>query len=427
MESERFEVILRQLGDRKSWTDKYFHWDELRFRPLPTGLNAEEWWFLIKWRRRSLFQPLPLKARDGQPFNWVPWPSITEALHRIDLGLGGIIQMPEPVTNPASRDRYLVRSLIEEAITSSQLEGAVATREVAKQMIRSQRPPRDKSEQMILNNYHTMRQIRERKDEPLTPKLVKDLHRIITEKTLEKTGAAGRFRRQNEKVVVDDYYGNIFHEPPSASELSARMAAMCDFANSRSPDHFIHPVLRAIILHFWLAYDHPFLDGNGRVARALFYWSMLRSGYWLCELISISHFILKAPAQYYRAFLHSETDDNDLTYFLIHQLELVRRAIDELHQYIDRQTRKMQALRAQLRGMDFLNHRQRALIEHALAHPDADYTIDGHQLSHNVVYQTARTDLLNLVERGLLDSRKIGRTIHFRPTPELESRLADLH
>ena len=102
----------------------------------------------------------------------------------------------------------------------------------------------------------------------------------------------------------------------SASNCTERMGLMCDFANSKTPEGFVHPVLRSIILHFWLAYDHPFVDGNGRVARALFYWSMLRHGYWLFEFVSISQIILKAPVKYGRAFLYTETDDNDLTYFI---------------------------------------------------------------------------------------------------------------
>src|SRR5205814_10028127 len=56
-----------------------------------------------------------------------------------------------------------------------------------------------------------------------------------------------------------------------------------------------HPMVRSMILHFWLAYDHPFVDGNGRTARALFYWSMLRNGYWMFEYITISKIILSGP------------------------------------------------------------------------------------------------------------------------------------
>ena len=87
-----------------------------------------------------------------------------------------------------------------------------------------------------------------------------------------------------------------------------------------------HHHIRAIILHFWLAYGHPFVDGNGRTARALFYWAMLHEGYWLFEFISISNILRKAPAQYGLSFLYSETDDNDLTYFIVAQTKVIRRA-----------------------------------------------------------------------------------------------------
>ncbi|HEC02990.1 MAG TPA: Fic family protein, partial [Phycisphaerales bacterium] len=180
------------------------------------------------------------------------------------------------------------------------------------------------------------------------------------------------------------------------------------------------------ILHFWLAYDHPFVDGNGRVARALFDWSMLRHGYWLFEFVSISQIILKAPAKYGRAFLYTETDDNDLTYFVLHQLNVINRAIKELHAYIKRRTERLQAIEQELRGVAILNHRQRALVSHALRHPHQHYTIRSHQTSHNVVYQTSRIDLLDLEKRGILTARKIGKTWHFMPASNLEEKLGAL-
>jgi len=201
---------------------------------------------------------------------------------------------------------------------------------------------------------------------------------------------------------------------------------MCDFANGKTPDGFIYPAIRSIILHFWLSYDHPFVDGNGRTARALFYWSMLRHKYWLCEFISISQIILNAPAKYVRSFLYTETDENDLTYFILYQLEVVRRAVDELHAYIKRKTKQLQKLERELRGIALLNHRQRALVGHAIRHPDQRYTIQSHRVSHNVVYQTARADLLDLQERGLLCAKKIGRTLHFTPAIDLEKKLAEV-
>ncbi len=332
--------------------------------------------------------------------------------------------MPDQITNPEVKDQYYVSSLIQEAITSSQLEGAATTRSVAKEMIRTGRPPRDKSEQMILNNFLTMRRISDLKGKALSIDLILEIHRIITEKTLEHDSAAGRFRLPNERIAVVDMYGEVFHDPPPAAQLADRMQLMCDFANGKMPEEFVHPVIRSIILHFWLAYDHPFVDGNGRVARALFYWSMLRHGYWLFEFVSISQIILKVPAKYGRAFLYTETDDNDLTYFILQQLNVIGRAIKELHAYIERKTSVLQAIESRLRGITMLNHRQQALISHALRHPHQRYTISSHQMSHNVVYQTARTDLLDLEHHGLLIGRKVGRIWYFTASPDIEEKLS---
>jgi Fic family protein len=290
-------------------------------------------------------------------------------------------------------------------------------------MIREGRPPRDRSERMILNNYMTMRQIGAMQKEPLSKDMIFELHRRVTDGTLDDPGGAGRLRRDNEYRVVGDEFGEIFHRPPPAEQLEARMSAMCDFANQTDSQGFIHPVIRSIILHFWLAYDHPFVDGNGRTARALFYWSVLHHGYWLFEYVSISQMILRSPVRYGEAFLHTETDENDLTYFIIYHLAVVNRAVDELHRYIESRGRELRALDLRLRGTAELNHRQRDLIRHALRHPGFSYTIESHKNSHGIVYETARTDLADLETRGLLIKRKVGHAWVFTPVENLEASL----
>jgi Fic family protein len=405
---------------------KYLHWDKLRYYTPSQNLSYEEWWLMLKWQRQSLYKKIPLLDKKGDSFNYLLVDPVFEMLHKIDQGAGGFVQMPEQITNPETKDQYFINSLISEAITSSQLEGAATTRLVAKEMIRTGRPPQDKSERMILNNFLTMKQIEKLRTESLTPSIVFDIHRLITDKTLSDPSAVGRFRRADERIVVGDMYNEVFHEPPPADQLESRMTAMCDFANGKTPAHFIHPVIRSIILHFWLAYDHPFGDGNGRTARALFYWSMLHHGFWLFEFISISQIILKAPAKYGRAFLYTETDDNDLTYFIIYHLKVIERAINELHDYIRRKTESLRAVEHRLRILAGFNHRQRALIGHALRHPQQQYTIESHRMSHNIVYQTARTDLFDLENRGLFESRKISRTWYFTPVSNLEDKLIKL-
>ena len=229
---------------------------------------------------------------------------------------------------------------------------------------------------MILNNYLTMQRIADWKERALDEQLIFEMHRMVTEGTLDDPDAAGRLRRPEENVTVQDAItGEVFHSPPSAEQLASRLNAMCQFANGSVLDvgkphgRFIHPVVRAILLHFWLAYDHPFVDGNGRTARALFYWSMLRQGYWLFEFVSISEILVKAPAQYSLSFLYTETDENDATYFLLYQCEVIRRAIASLHDYIEQKSTEVRQSEGLLRGATVLNHRQQALIAHALRHP----------------------------------------------------------
>jgi Fic family protein len=402
---------------------RYLHWDDLRYRKPPGGLTHEHWWLGLKMRRQSGYRTVPLKDTEGGSFQFSVPDLVTDLLHQIDRGGGTFVEIPEQVTNPEQRDRYVVRSLMEEAITSSQMEGAVTTREVAKKMLTEGRKPRDRSERMIVNNYMTMRRIVEMRDRDLTPEMVLQIHREISQEPLDTPDPAGRFRRADEDVAVADLEGTVFHNPPPSVELPARLEAMCDFANGKTPGHFVHPVIRGIILHFWLAYDHPFVAGNGRTARALFYWQMLHSGYWLFEFISISQFLRKAPVQYGTAFLHTETDQNDLTYFLIHQAEIIRRALKELHDYIARKSAEARTCLEALDKHPELNHRQQALIAHAVRHPGFAYSIAGHQARHAIAYQTARTDLLTLAKLKFLEQRKLGRAMVFVAPRDLKSRL----
>jgi Fic family protein len=315
---------------------------------------------------------------------------------------------------------------MEEAIRSSQLEGATTSRNVAKELLRSGRPPKDRSERMITNNYRALQFMHDEMGAVLQPTDVLRLHYILTDGTLDDPSAAGRLQGAGEErvAVYDRVTGELMHKPPPASELPARLDAMCAFANAGdNPDEFMHQVIRSILLHFWLAYDHPFEDGNGRTARALFYWSMRRHGYWLAEYLSISQILRKAPAQYSRAFLLAETDDGDTTYFILYQLTIIRRALDELHSYLRRKVAEVREVERLLKDGNF-NHRQLALLGDAIRTPGRAYTFNSHARSHAVTHETARTDLMELARRGLLERHRRGRQYVFEPAPRLADRLA---
>jgi Fic family protein len=425
--TEDLAVIGRVIRSSKGLVGgkHYYHWHKVFHMSPPDGLTTEQWWFGLKLARGTSARPLPLSGKSGGTFTFNLIDSVIEMLHKIDQLASGSIQISDTVTNPGTRDRYVMNSLIEEAITSSQLEGASTTRKVAKEMLRSGRPPRDRDERMILNNYLAMQRVRELVDEPLTPEMICELHRIVTAGTLEDPGAAGRPQTPDEeRIAVCDHRTNeILHRPPPAAETAWRLREVCDFANNLAgTEAFVHPVVRAIAVHFAFGFIHPFEDGNGRTARALFYWSMLSQGYWLTEFLTISAILKKAPGKYTEAFQYVETDEDDLTYFLVYQLEVILRAIDELHEYLDRKIAEVREAETLARSYG-LNHRQLALLGNAMRNVAAAYTIRSHATSHNCVRQTARTDLFGLVERGLLVVNRVGRADVFSPPPDLVARL----
>jgi len=407
--------------------DGYLHWDKLRHRPLPDGLTLEEWWFALKWKRRQQYQELPLTDPEGLPFVFGLLGFVQRALHQVDQRCSGSIAMPEVVTaDDHARNHYLVNSLMEEAIRSSQLEGATTSRRVAKDLLRSGRKPKDRSERMILNNYRALQFMRDVGHE-LTMDTILELHRIVTDGTLDNPGAAGRFQTPEEDrvAIYDRNSDQLLHRPPPAEQLPARVQALCDFANADGDsDPFVHPVIRAILIHFWLAYDHPFEDGNGRTARALFYWYMRTRGYWLVEYLTVSRILADAPAKYGRSFLYTETDERDTTYFIRYQLGVIERAVDELYAYFDRKVQEMREVEGLMKaGSRQFNKRQLALLGHAIRDPDREYTFHSHSASHTVTHETARNDLIPLAEMGLLERRRIGRQYLFTPHPELAQRL----
>jgi Fic family protein len=431
LKPETLKAILKE-GSAPLVKGQYLHWDELRHRQPPAELTAEYWWMSIKLARQALYRYLPsLRDKTGRSFVFgMPEPVLID-LHHIDRDAAGEISDAADVTTPEHRDRYLRHSLIEEAITSSQLEGASTTRRVAEAMLREGRKPRDQSERMIFNNYRAMEMIREIKTKPITPARILELHRSLTEGTLENPKDAGKLRETDDVRVEDHRDGTVLHQPPPAAELQARLERLCQFANEdEKGEPFVHPVIRGILVHFMIGYDHPFVDGNGRTARALFYWSMARQGYWLMEFLSISHILRKAPAQYVRAYLHTETDDNDTTYFIIHQLDVIRKSISALHDYLDQTVKEQRAtgrlLASSPKVRDKLNHRQVALLTHALKHPGERYRVEGHQRSHVVVYETARSDLLNLAKLGLLEKTHAGRAFVFTAPDNLRERIDKL-
>ncbi|MCH9626237.1 MAG: hypothetical protein S4CHLAM123_14330 [Chlamydiales bacterium] len=411
LQPEKLLTILK-IARQFEEENLYLHWDKIFRRPDYKHLDNKELWFGIKILRASNQKKTPLLDKEKSPFIFSLPDFIVQSLQKIDTRGGKEFYSYEDSQTDLKKE-YFIRSLINEAITSSQLEGASTTRKVANEMLRSGRAPRDKNERMIFNNYATMQQVVALKDMPLNVNTILEIHHLVTEHTLDDASAAGRLRKSNESVVIEEVAtGEILHEPPKAAELPKRLKQLCDFANGKTPDYFVHPIIRAILVHFWLAYDHPFVDGNGRTARALFYWTVLHHNYRLFEFISLSEVLLNAPAKYGRSFLYTETDDNDLTYFIHYQIQVIEKSIEKLYEHVNKKTKEQQAFDTINQSLD-LNFRQKDLLMHAQKHPHTQYTVQWHRTTHKIAYDTARHDLLDLEEKGILQKQRRGNAFVF--------------
>ena len=401
----------------------YYYWDKVRSQPLPAEFDKQEVWAFIRLRRFMNSNPSPIQDVNGQPFTFWLTDDIQKNLHLIDQSIAGHLALWDPGHDKQASAKYLVASLMEEAITSSQIEGAVAIIKDAKKMLLEERKPKTQSERMIYNNFLTMQSLKELCKKDLSVKLLLEMHVSITKNTLETQEDEGRFRTFEDNVSVVTTYGESLFTPPPAEEIQARLEALIHFANDADGKPFIHPVIKAIMLHFWMAYIHPFTDGNGRVARTLFYWYMLKHEYWLFEYTSISKTILKRTTKYATAYLHSEHDDNDLTYFIHFHIDVIMDAVKELKKHIQEEREKNHRLLLEISEYPDLNLRQTHIIQHVMSHPHDILTIKMHQKMNEIAYQTARTDLLELEEKGWLKSVKKGKTFYFVPADHLWKKL----
>ena len=383
---------------------EYYPWEKVKYIKLPDNIKATDVWSLLQLMRTQTAVHLKF-GKYTFTFNLTP--TIQKTLHECDMNYGGRMGSSAPL-NETDKQQYLISSIMEEAIASSQIEGAVTTRRIAKDMLKQNRAPRNKSERMILNNYETIRHIRGISKEPLSEAGLLEIQRLMTLETLDDPIDAGHFRTDNNIKVIDSTDGTVMHEPPLIDELPELMTDLYSFFNSDREDVFIHPIIKACILHFMVGYIHPFVDGNGRTARALFYWYMLKKGYWLTEYLSISGVILKSRTAYGKAYLHTEIDNLDLTYFINYKMRVIRLAYESLQSYLKRKIAEKNAASSFMR-LGGINDRQALILQSVSEEPERVLTVIEIETWFSVANQTARNDLQSLADMHLLRVKQVNK------------------
>lgn len=391
---------------------RYLHWDQLRGLQPPDGLTPGQFWASVKWSRGRAAIPIEAMVRTfGLPFGYVPLPTIQRVLHAFDRATPGLGPLAG-LAAEAPAAEYLSRQLIEEAIGSSALSAAQPVpRESARQLLREQRAPSSREERALANHYRALQRLLAIRAEarPLTFADVLGLHAILGEGVLEDAGGEGQLRAAEDAPHADAERARL-PPPPPAAGLGDRIDALLRFIEARPGEGaFLHPVLRAIAVHYWLIHERPFRDGNARMARLLFFWSALRHAHDVVGFLSLSGALARDPSAYALAVAHTATDRGDLTYFFLNQLAALEAALQKLAARLQRSAARSSVLARALPGFDALHHRQRALLQQAIAHPTHSYTIEGHAAAHGVHYQTARGDFVDLVAAGYFENRRAGK------------------
>lgn len=260
------------------------------------------------------------------------------------------------------------------------------------------------------------------KEQEMSLSLLLEMHQLITADTKDEDGRMPHLRELKDNVFVSDKAsGVIYHQGPDMEFVAKELEKFFAFANDELEDgDFVHPVVKAIMLHFWLGYLHPFTDGNGRLARLLFYWYLLKKGYWAFIYLPISKIIKKSPNQYKMAYVYSEQDDNDLTYFLDYNLRKIRLAMRDLADYLEKEMKGNVNMKKAAELKYGLNDRQIYLLQYLNGDPEEKTTQRMHMNIYQVTKMTAVKDLKALVDKGFLRRVKQGRSILYYGTDKIK-------
>lgn len=397
--------------------ETYYYWDKIKFQTLPEELeNHIELWYIVSNVR--ILSYTVVNDKNGNHFLLEKPKFLEELLHKLDLSLGWTFLWMN--FNDNERKIFLQNGITEEAISTSQLEWAMTSSKDAREMIQKWRKPITKDEKMILNSYKAMNFINSEEflEKKLSIESLLELQSILTKDTLDDKTEEWRFRNDSDEIVVQNStWTEIYHIPPNEKILQEELKKLVSYANDED-SNFTHPFIKATILHFWIWYLHPFCDWNGRTARSLFYWYLLKKWYWGFSYIPISSVIKNSKTQYNNAYIYSEQDENNLTYFLVYIANKTKQAFEDFEKYLDKKRKEQKSVISLVSHL-WLNERQTKLISYFLKN-NWSYTNNSiHKNYYWIAIDTAKRDLEYLLEKWFLIKQKQWKYVNYFPVKNL--------
>ncbi len=367
-----------------------------------TNENPEEIWNkLQRWRRENGVNIL-LKDQKKNNFFFVITNELKKKVVEIDdLARSNIFEQ----LDEKSKIEMIRNAQEDEAFYSSIIEGAHTTKQRTKEMVENKVMPKTKDEKMVLNNYHALMYILENLHKEIDEKTILDIYEIVTKDTLEEENISKGYRDGQNYVSSME---QIIYTPPEAEEVKWMMSDLIQFINN-DDDERIHIIIKALVIHFYFVYIHPFYDGNGRTARALTYMYLLKNGYQFFKFFSISSILKEYRTKYYKSIKNVEDYDSDVTYFILFNLEILEKSIRKVsNDFKNQYLLKIISERIEKKGLE-LNERQKKIIEKVIKYDKKQIDIEYYKRINKVVQETARKDLDDLVEMDIFTKEKLGK------------------
>ncbi len=306
----------------------------------------------------------------------------------------------------------LKETLIEEGFYSSTIEGAHSTVKRAKTLANGKSKPKNKSEFMVLNNFKALMSFEKCKD-ILSHDIVKNIHKITVENTLEDDYNIGQYRTEPNEIINSS--GKIIFSPiADTKKMNFMLDELIEFLKEDEFSKPIESIFKTISFHFLFAFIHPFDDGNGRTVRILFTYLLKLYGYDMFYYISLSEIINKKKAKdYYQAFIDVERSDNnsktefDMTYFFYYMSDVMLQGLKLLKHRINTHLREDIITNiANIQDVD-LTPRQKKIIK-ILSNKDNSFMLGSDSLAKSckVTVRTIQKDLKLLRDFDLVERKK---------------------
>ena len=307
---------------------------------------------------------------------------------------------------PAWEKKFREEAIVRTVHHGTHIEGNELNRTEAEKVIKGESVVgRARDIQEVINYRGVLSYIEElgkKSDLKISKEILKKIHQLTTQKILDG-GKSGNFRNTG-VVVKNSLTGEITFRPPPAVEVEYQIDDFLMWFNKLFKDE-VHPVLKAGVVHYELVRIHPYVDGNGRVARSMATLSLFMDNYDIKKFFSLEEYYDRDAERYYEALKSAE--GGNLTDWLEYFSVGLAIELNRIKEKIQRLSTDLH-FKEKLGGKQvFLTERQIAIIEYIQRAGFLQNSAFS-DLFPKISEDTILRDIQDLIKKGII--RKEGKT-----------------